>query len=297
MHVYNIKMVSKLVGIPTVTIRAWEKRYEVVVPQRTQSGHRLYSDQDIEDLLWLKKHIDEHGITISQAIKRLRQTRETLDKKVTITVEQSAFQSYAEQIYESLVNFRSDQANHLIDLVFSMFHYEDVFHKILTPILQKVGDDWENGMVTVTQEHFITNLIVNRFYQFFRIHPMNPMLPRVLAFCPAGEQHYVGLLLFTLFLRQHGVDVIFLGADTPTETLLPVIREKQIGVIVMSVSDQNLMEPVYEWIRKHKYEIYHIEIIVGGIPKVSIPEDLALRWMSGDLKEWKMWFETYIRPI
>ncbi len=297
MHVYNIKMVSKLVGIPTVTIRAWEKRYEVVTPQRTHSGHRLYSDQDIEDLLWLKKQIDENGLTISQAIKRLRQMRESLDKKVSIAVEQSAYQGYAEQIYQALVNFRSDQANHLIDLVFSMFHYEEVFHKILAPILQKVGEDWERDEVNVTQEHYITNLLVNRFYQFFRIHPTNPMLPKVLAFCPSGEQHFVGLLLFTLYLRKHGVDVIFLGADTPVETLMPVIIEKKINVIAMSTSDAALLEPIYEWVRQHKYQLYHISMVVGGSCHLEVPEDVPIHFLGGDVERWKTWFEDTIRPL
>jgi DNA-binding transcriptional MerR regulator len=297
MYVYNIKMVSKLVGIPTVTIRAWEKRYEVVVPQRTQSGHRLYSDQNIEDLLWLKKQIDESGLTISQAIKRLHQTRETLDKKVSIAVEQSAYQGYAEQIYQALVNFRSDQANHLIDLVFSMFHYEEVFHKILTPILQKVGEDWENDQVNVTQEHYITNLIVNRFYQFFRIHPTNPLLPRVLAFCPSGEQHFVGLLLFTLFLRKNGIDVIFLGADTPVDTLMPVILDKKISIMIVSSSNPHHMEPVYKWVRDNKFQLFHVSILAGGSCGIEIPEDVPIRLLSGNIDDWKTWFEEAVRPL
>jgi DNA-binding transcriptional MerR regulator len=297
LHVYNIKMVSKLVGIPTVTIRAWEKRYAVVVPERTQSGHRLYSDQDIEDLLWIKRHMDDHGLTVSQAIKKLAQTKETLTRKVDIAVEQSAFKDYADQIYQSLIQFKSEQANHQIDLVFSMFHYEDVFHKILTPILHKVGEEWEAGLVSVNQEHFITNLIVNRFYQFFRIHPVNPLLTKVVALCPAGEQHYVGLLLFTLFLRKHGVDVIFLGPDTPIDTLLSIIIDRKIGVVVMSTSNPQLLDPIYDWYRTHKYELYHVHFVVGGTNEIHIPDDLAIRYLNGSLEEWQRWYEEAIRPI
>ena len=60
---YNMKMVSKMVGIPSVTLRAWERRYAVLTPGRSESGHRLYSDEDIEDLLWLKKQTEELGMT------------------------------------------------------------------------------------------------------------------------------------------------------------------------------------------------------------------------------------------
>jgi methanogenic corrinoid protein MtbC1 len=163
--------------------------------------------------------------------------------------------------------------------------------------MQKVGEDWENGVVTEAQEHFISNLIVNRFYQFFRIHPSNPMLPKVLAFCPSGEQHYVGLLLFTLFLRRNGVDVIYLGADTPTDSLMPIIRDKNISIIIVSTSNGELLVPVYEWLRTHKYELYHVQVIIGGQGHIEVPEDVNARHMSSDLEEWKGWFEETIRPL
>lgn len=77
-----------------------------------------------------------------------------------------------------------------------------------SPICYQVGDDWVAGKVNIAQEHFITNFVVQRSYQMIRSLPINHKLPKVLAVCPADEQHQIGLLYFVLFLREKGFEVI-----------------------------------------------------------------------------------------
>lgn len=79
--IYSIQAVSKLVGVPSATLRTWEERYGVVAPERTPSGHRLYSRQQVEQLQFLKGRIDE-GLSAADAHRVLQEHMDT-DQSLT----------------------------------------------------------------------------------------------------------------------------------------------------------------------------------------------------------------------
>src|SRR5207244_9382174 len=68
--VYTIKAAPRLTGVPADTLRRWESRYQVITPRRTQRGYRLYSQRDVDTILWLKGKLAE-GLSISRACEML----------------------------------------------------------------------------------------------------------------------------------------------------------------------------------------------------------------------------------
>jgi DNA-binding transcriptional MerR regulator len=296
---YNIKMVSKLVNIPAVTIRAWERRYQVLQPQRTESGHRLYTDQDIEDLRWLKNQTEEKGLNISQAVKLLQKRRDELaaydESKESIPNTGSSYDVLSNRLYDALLLFDTVKANTVLDLSFSMFHYEQVFHQIITPIMHRLGDEWENGSVSIAQEHFSTNLIIQRFYQFFRIFPINPALPKIVAFCSNGETHQVGLLLFTLFLRKNGADVIYLGADTPKSGLLELIERNHNDIVAISLTNKANKPNAIDLLDELSNKYPQLRFVLGGEGFSDIPAHWKKFRLNGKMDSWQKWFEQEVR--
>ncbi|TCP58117.1 B12 binding protein [Tumebacillus sp. BK434] len=294
---YNIKSVAQLLNMPAVTIRAWERRYQVVNPVRSESGHRLYSEQDIEDLRWLKVQTEEKGVNISQAVKMLEQIRadralEAEQPKLNLPVDEPV--QNAEQLrnllYEACLSFDLEKVTELINMGFAMFHFEKMFHHVLAPLLQQIGDDWERGVVSVAQEHFTSNIILQRFHQFFQIFQTSPRLPKVLACCPQGEQHQIGLLLFMLFLRRNNTEVIYLGSDTPLEGLELVIEKNGIRVLALSLTDSRLLPDTEVLLDRLTARFPHLRVVLGG----SGFQDVAERWqpmrLDGGMDEWTKWF-------
>lgn len=258
---YSIKKVSELLGIPTVTIRAWENRYHVINPKRTEGGHRLYSKKDIDILKWLKEQTHENNMKISEAVGLLNQS--TMASKEVTTMGKS-YENIKGLLYQALIDVNTNEANNLIELAFSLFDYEEVFHHILVEILYQIGDDWEKGRVTVAQEHFASQFVVNRVTQFFRILPINQSLPKILAFCPEGEQHHIGLMLFCLFLRKKGNEVIYLGPNTPFDGLLDLIESQNISIIAISMTHSAQLESVEKWIETCTEKNTHLKFLIGG---------------------------------
>lgn len=193
--VYSIKQVAAMLGIPTVTLRAWENRYSAVTPERTESGYRLYTEENVADLRWLKDQVEQHQTNISEAVRMLKENKTSSQEAAAVPASftppvptmEEAYERIADQIYDSLYNFQGERANGLIDFGFTMYGYDSMFYHVLVPILVRIGDAWEQGRASVAQEHFMTQLISQRFYQFFHLFPIYPHLPKVLALCPEGS--------------------------------------------------------------------------------------------------------------
>ena len=286
-----------MLDIPSVTLRAWENRYKAVTPERTESGYRLYSQDNIDDLRWLKNQIEQQGISISHAVRLLKSRKEKeLDESISSISgsPQDAFDKMKNQIYSTLYEFQGERANALIDFGFSLYGYESMFHQVLVPVLIKVGAAWEEGTATVAQEHYMTHMISNRIYQFFHVFPVYSHLPKVLAFCPAGEHHQVGLLLFSLFLRKNGVEVVYLGANTPEEGVLAMLEQQhRIGAICLSVTNKELISYCEELIQRLKASYPGIECIAGGRAYEASPHSSGPDFvMNEPPDQWQAWFDT-----
>ncbi|MBB6021728.1 DNA-binding transcriptional MerR regulator [Paenibacillus sp. JGP012] len=296
---YSIKQVAAMLGIQAVTLRAWENRYNAVTPERTDSGYRMYTEEHVADLRWLKQQIDQHQTSISEAVRMLKEKKESRSRAVIpmptappVPNAEEAYEHMTDQIYDSLYHFQGERANGLIDFGFTMYGYDSMFYHVLVPILVRVGDAWEEGRATVAQEHFMTQLISQRFYQFFHLFPIYPHLPKVLAMCPEGEHHQVGLLLFSLFMRKNGAEVLYLGANTPEEGVFPIIREQKIKLVCLSVTNSGLVDTCDQLIDRIREEFPHVRFVLGGkgferaeharYPEWIMPED------SGD---WQSWIE------
>lgn len=267
---YNIKAVSKLLDMPTVTIRSWETRYQAITPERTESGHRVYTEENLNDLKWLKKQIHENGLNISQAVnllkaKKAEETTMELLPDSNDDEPNERFKKQIDELYAAVLELEADKCNRLLDLYFSQFNYHTVFSSIIVPLMYKVGAEWENGNLHVVKEHMISNIILHRSIRFFSVFETSPSLPRVMAICPQGEQHQLGLILFTLFLREKHYPVYYIGADTPLEGLAELVKEKDISILAISTSRQTDHELVEKYIDTVREVNPSVKCLVGGL--------------------------------
>ncbi|MFA9555684.1 MerR family transcriptional regulator [Evansella sp. AB-rgal1] len=299
---YNIKAVSKMLDMPTVTIRSWENRYNAVIPKRTDSGHRVYTEEDIEDLKWIKKQLDEKGLKVSQSVKLLhkmkKDTKEIITKEDISTAPKEAFLYtgvHIKKIYEAVKNGDAESCNTLLDLCFSQFHYREVFFSIVPPLMQQVGDDWENGKLSVAHEHMISNIVYQRFSHFFRIFPISPKLPKVIALCPTGEDHQLGLLLFSLFLRENGFEVIYLGPNTPLEGLREIMEQQDVKLVCFSISKPILNTTVENFISEMIKYNDSLQFIIGGtgVKETNTVDTKNKCYLSPNYHDWEDWLKNW----
>lgn len=300
MIMYTISQVSDMVGIAAVTIRSWEQRHGIITPIRKPSGHRVYTEQHIKDFIFLKECIDEKGFSISQAVSLLKRQRDqqmySLDQ-VEVTSDNEfdgpSFQLKIDRLIKLLGEYRTEQAKTMIDLGFTMYGYEMMIHKVLVPMMIEVGKRWHSGKLSIGQEHYISQFVLQRCHSFYHLFPIDASLPKVLAFNPSGENHQVGLLLFSLFLRQRGVEVLFLGPDTPYETIDQILETQPIGSVCISITNPHLQEAAYTFLDHTLKQFPHMQFTLGGTGFTNVPERyMHWRLAVHSTDHWNDWYDT-----
>jgi DNA-binding transcriptional MerR regulator len=222
---------ARRVGVSPELLRAWERRYGLLQPIRTDGGFRLYTDDDAERVDRMKRALDD-GFSAAEAAQRaLAQERPTehtpADARERLLAATHAYDEVA--------------VHTLLDEALAGFSLETVLRELVLPVLREIGAEWESGTLEVGQEHFASNLVRARLLGLARLWGRGGGPLAILA-CAPGERHDIGLIAFGLVLRSHGWRILFLGADTPIGTLEAAVSTASPQLVVVAATDGALLE-------------------------------------------------------
>lgn len=234
-----MKVVVQETGLKPDTVRAWERRYNLPQPGRTDGGHRLYSHRDIDTLKWLIERQNE-GLSISYAVELwnrllsegkdplLERTKQPVAMASPVAQPAITTGSEMNQLRQSWVNaclaFDEQGAEAALNQAFALYSPENVGFELLQKGLSEVGKGWYEGAVTVQQEHFASALALRRLEALVSAAPRPTRAERILIGCPPHEEHTFSPLFLTLLLRRRGWDVIYLGANVPIDRLAVTVK-------------------------------------------------------------------------
>ncbi len=239
--IYNLKSVVRETGIKPDTLRAWERRYGLPEPARTEGGHRLYSQRDIEIVKWLLDRQQE-GLRIKGAVELWRSLE--VDGQEPLQPQPTSAVSFAPEIegqtiaelrqawVAACLAFDEREADRALTQAFALYPPEVVCMDLLREGIAQIGRGWYEGRVTVQQEHFSSALAMRRIEALLLAAPPPTRPDRILVACPPEEEHTFGLLLLTYLLRRRGWEVLYLGADVPIVQLGEVISTAQPSLTV-----------------------------------------------------------------
>jgi DNA-binding transcriptional MerR regulator len=228
---YRIRTVVEMTGIPRNTLLAWERRYGLPTPDRTDGGHRVYSDSDVQILMRLRELLGR-GHRIGEAVELLRRNAEPERGNAEGT---APITQHRDALKAALLAFdraRADEAYHRI----SSYALRRVIDDALLPVLREVGDAWHAGEVSIAQEHFATTFIREQLITMLSRLESGPV-GGPLAVCAGypGEPHEIGLLSVAVKLALRGWRVTYLGADLPLEELAGVLLTRDAELICQSI--------------------------------------------------------------
>ena len=222
---------ARRVGVSPELLRAWERRYNLLQPIRTDGGFRLYTDDDAERVERMKRALDE-GLSAAEAARRaLAQERSA----------EHALDGARGRLVAAAHAYDEGAIHALLDEALAGFSLETVLHDLVLPGLREIGAEWERGDLEVAQEHFASTLVRERLLALARLWGRGGGPLAILA-CAPGERHDIGLIAFGLVLRSHGWRILFLGADTPIATLRRAVESTEPRLVVVSSMDGALLE-------------------------------------------------------
>jgi DNA-binding transcriptional MerR regulator len=246
----RIGEVSRRLGVSTHVLRAWERRYGLLMPVRSSGGYRLYSEADEERVRTMQAYLACGLSTAEAARAALEQTPDGGDhahrqsdgippdsrSSKTLTGVRAA-------LGRALESFDEPAAEATLDRLLADFTIETAFHEVLLPYLHGLGDRWERGEVSVAQEHFASNVLRARLASLGRGWGRGHG-PRVLLACAPGEEHDIPLMAFGVILHRGGWRVTYLGANTPVADVIIAAAAETPKVVVLSAVGQDRFDDV-----------------------------------------------------
>lgn len=243
---YTIKQASRLTGVPSATLRAWERRYAVVRPARNDAGYRVYDEGAITAILSLRRLIDA-GWSPAEAARVVRDGG--VEAAATTPGDKPAAEPGVtlerEDPHEPTVLLRDflDAAARLdsvgleecLDRAFVAGSFELVAERWLFPALSALGDAWATGRIDVAGEHLASQAVRRRLARAFDAAGSRSRGPAVIVGLPAGSRHELGALAFAVVARRRGLDVHYLGEDVPTASWVAAVAGRPVDAVVLSV--------------------------------------------------------------
>lgn len=230
---FPISAVSTATGVNSVTLRAWERRYGLLKPVRTEAGHRLYNDEDIERIRLILQLLDE-GIAISRVKEALRIAAER--ERGEAPTETGPWTQYQETMLRGVAEFDEGVLESVYNEAMSLYPVDVVTRQLLLPLLEQLGQRWAKESTGIAEEHFFSVYMRNKLGARFHHRNLQNTGPRLVAACLPGEQHEFGLLLFSLAAHSRGYRVILLGSDMPIAQLPAVVKRTHSQGVVLSGS-------------------------------------------------------------
>lgn len=245
---FSIQFVSQVTGINAHTLRAWEKRYQAVVPSRNDKGKRLYSDADIARL---KKIIFlvSMGSSISDIAKlddeRLAELESQYDKKTPSQVSalkkpapQIDINSTLQNLVMALNGYKLDIISHELAKVKESLGPRDFALSILSPLLAEVGDLVENKMLSIAQEHSLSAIIKFHVGHMLYKHmeEADKVDINIIISAPEGELHEFGIMISALLCCHYNLKFFYLGPNMPADSLAEACNQIGAEIVIIGVS-------------------------------------------------------------
>jgi DNA-binding transcriptional MerR regulator len=220
-------------GVSEHVLRAWERRYGLLRPERSQGGYRLYSAADERRIRRMQAHLAA-GLSAAEAARAaLAEERPDLVPGRRGSAGSGVEAEAARELADRLDRLDEPGAQAALDRLFAGFTTESVLRNTLLPYLRQLGDRWESGQASIADEHFASNLLRGRLASLARGWGYGHG-PRAILACPPGEQHDIGLLMFGIVLHRCGWRVEYLGASTPIAELARTAQQTDAGIVVLA---------------------------------------------------------------
>jgi len=260
--IYNIGVVSRMTDIPAATLRIWERRYDFPETERTEGKHRLYSEKEIERLLWVKARLDE-GMQVRQAIRALRLAEEgegIAAKPATMTLIEHGkdtsgddhivnvhIDSLRKRLLDALLAHDTGKADQIFNEAFTLYTPENLIVDLIGPTLRDIGVGWEKGDIDIATEHLGTHYLRHHLLAWMRSGPPPYAVAPIVLACAPGEWHEGSLLMFGALMRRRRWPIAYLGQSIPLPEVAKFVKATQPPAVVLTAMTETPALALAEW--------------------------------------------------
>ncbi len=230
---FPIRAVARMTGLSVDTLRAWERRYQAVVPGRGDRG-RVYTDRHVERLKLLAGLVaNGHAIGSiagkpDAALRRLRAGGVDVPAPAAHPVVD------LEPLFRAMQQYDLESIDAHLNRHAVLLPPAGLIFSVMLPVLREAGTRWEAGAISPAQEHLASGIIRGVLGGLLRSLPRTPGAARIVFATPAGERHELGLLCSAVLAASAGYSAGYLGPDLPVADIAQAAQKADAKALVLA---------------------------------------------------------------
>ncbi|MBU6158346.1 MAG: MerR family transcriptional regulator [Bacteroidetes bacterium] len=274
MNHFTIKDIETISGIKAQTLRVWEQRYGILVAKRKESKHRIYNNQDLQQILSVA-YLNKKGHKISRIAAM---TADEIKNKVLEKEQQEhLYENFISQFFEACADINETRFNKIYQALYKHLSFENIMMHVFYPLLERFGNHWMLNQVIPAQEHFACECITRKIELEIQKYPSLNKGPVTLLLLPEGEFHRLPLQYIYLLLKKNGKRAVLLGSNVSIATIKNYLTKNKVEYIQLHLitaffesTPQSLVEELLNTFTTQKI------IVSGPVVKSIHKEDPRL---------------------
>ena len=268
---FSIGTTARKTGLTVDLIRAWERRYKVVKPQRTQGRHRLYSQNDVERLDLLRRaslhwrRIGKIAHLSNETLVQIIEQEEQLEQVVTEQEAKIVSDACVQASLDAVQGFDSHTLQNLLEDAWIEMDVATLVAEVLAPLMRTIGDRWAEGSMNVAHEHLATSVVQPFLKELARNFPCADNAPVAAFATPPSQPHELGTLFAVAVTAAEGWKVHYLGGDLPVDDLAAACHKLQPRVLGLGITLAEERAQLLSSLNRLRRQLDPtIQLLVGG---------------------------------
>ncbi|PGZ11032.1 MerR family transcriptional regulator [Bacillus cereus] len=281
---YNIKAVSNIIGIQPSTLRAWERRYQVIAPKRNQAGHRLYTEEHIQILEWLMEKVSS-GMMIGQAVQLLEGNRSQSNIQKELLYDKEVV--LVDDLLQALLKFDEITTSVLLNEAFSIYSKEKVVTSIILQVTNKLLMLKHNNEITMVQFQYVVSFLQTRLGMVYHNASSFSSLHKVIVL----ENNMLKGFVFSTYLRLKGYEAIYIRTSLEEDGTLVAVEQIRPKYLFVSFEEGRELKEAMNFVNLLQEKSKNLS--VGLIGEIGARDQLNRQTiLIGDKKEeWDEWLK------
>jgi MerR family transcriptional regulator, light-induced transcriptional regulator len=294
MHIYPIRYVAQRTHLTPHAIRAWEKRYQAVVPHRSPKNSRLYSEEDVQRLQLLKKMTDA-GHNISQVAPLNSNELLTLAQQERLVApgapanlakqpKPMTVDKHLKNCLSAVLDLDSDSLERSYDRAAIDLTRPALLNDLVVPLFEEIGNRWRSGSLKIINEHMATSVTRTFLLNMLRATEITDPAPAIVVATTVGQWHDVGALIVALTAAENGWHPVYFGPNLPAEEIAAGVKQSGARAVAISVTHLLNQHPLIEELRKlRRYVDRDVALFIGGravADYAQIIEEINAKYIS-----------------
>jgi DNA-binding transcriptional MerR regulator/methylmalonyl-CoA mutase cobalamin-binding subunit len=239
---YRIQVAAEISGVPSATLRAWERRYGVPVPRRTAAAYRLYTHEDVAQIQRMRELV-EAGVSPAEAarvvlgspVEGATPAARAVSPPVLDDAMLDGLGTAQQRILEATARWDAAAIDAELARLSMLLDAQTLYENIVSPVIVEVGERWARGEMSIAHEHLLSERVEITLRAALRAleHPDGPV---VVIACVDAELHVLGALGAALHFASQGARIVMLGAMTPPSAIADAVRGTRPRLVGLSMS-------------------------------------------------------------